>query len=319
MKAHRLLWLFVLLLAPAPSLADVPPGGRETLMSRYYTTSSTEVGRFPGRVICVSEEKVVIPGRAEPCAAPGYVYALSMEGGTMIHPLLAGTDQVNRQLHSGRLEGDEVIILGMYYPSNGAIFAGDIIEGAHAVAGSLREPPVGTVAADAPPLRESGTARAADVPPAPPGPYVAEAYASFRNANGDEIGRASLQEGAGGVLIQARLTKLPPGTHAFHIHEVGKCEPPFESAGAHFNPEHSQHGFLNTDGEHAGDLPNIHVPESGEVQVEVIARNLRLAEGPNKVLDEDGAALVVHVGPDDYRTNPAGGAGDRIACAVIRR
>ncbi|MFB6241031.1 MAG: superoxide dismutase family protein, partial [Gemmatimonadota bacterium] len=75
---------------------------------------------------------------------------------------------------------------------------------------------------------------------------------------------------------------------------------------------------LDDDGRHVGDLPNIHVPEGGELEVEYLADLATLREGEAALLDEDGAAIVIHRNPDDYRTNPAGAGGDRIACAVIR-
>ena len=95
-----------------------------------------------------------------------------------------------------------------------------------------------------------------------------------------------------------------------------ECEPPkFESAGPHFNPEEHQHGMMNPKGPHAGDMPNLHVPESGAVQLEVLNSTVALTEA--SLLDEDGSAIVIHAGPDDYKSDPAGNAGDRIACGVI--
>jgi superoxide dismutase, Cu-Zn family len=101
---------------------------------------------------------------------------------------------------------------------------------------------------------------------------------------------------------------------------VGACDPPgFQSAGGHFNPLGWEHGFLNPRGPHAGDLPNIHVPAGGRLELEVLAPGLTLGPGPTTLFDADGSALVIHEGVDDYRTDPTGNAGDRIACAVIRR
>ncbi|MEW6296618.1 MAG: superoxide dismutase family protein [Thermodesulfobacteriota bacterium] len=137
------------------------------------------------------------------------------------------------------------------------------------------------------------------------------------NTEGDRVGEAKLTQTPHGVLIALDLSKAPPGTHALHIHEVGKCEPPFESAGEHFNPFGKQHGFLDEKGRHAGDLPNIHVPQSGELTVEVLATRVTLREGENRLFDDDGSALVIHEQADDYRSDPAGDAGARIACGVI--
>ena len=144
-----------------------------------------------------------------------------------------------------------------------------------------------------------------------------QASAVLKDADGKEIGKASLLTAPGGTLITLELTAAPPGAHGFHIHTTGKCEPPkFESAGGHFNPDESKHGFLNPEGPHAGDMPNIHVPESGKLTVEVL-NTLVTVGGENALLDEDGAALVLHADPNDYKSDPAGHAGGRIACGVI--
>jgi superoxide dismutase, Cu-Zn family len=141
------------------------------------------------------------------------------------------------------------------------------------------------------------------------------------DTEGKEVGQASISDGPHGVILGLTLREkpagIPPGVHGFHIHAVGKCEPPFKSAGDHFSPQKQAHGFLSKNGRHAGDLPNIHVPESGPLTVEFFLPDVRLKTGKNALLDEDGSALVVHVKPDDYRSDPSGGAGDRIACGVI--
>ena len=135
---------------------------------------------------------------------------------------------------------------------------------------------------------------------------------------GKSIGTITVKESKDGVTIEPKLKGLAPGEHGFHIHEHGRCIAPFESAGGHFNPKHAHHGFRNAKGAHAGDLPNVIVPEDGKAKVEIMAYGVTLAKGkPSSLLDQDGAALVIHAGPDDYRTDPAGNSGDRLACGVV--
>jgi superoxide dismutase, Cu-Zn family len=144
----------------------------------------------------------------------------------------------------------------------------------------------------------------------------AEATAAMENAEGESVGTVALKQGPHGTHLHARLTGLPPGSRAIHIHEVGTCEPPgFESAGDHYDPEDRAHGFFSEDGYHAGDLPNIHVPESGILEVEFFSERLKLDD----LFDDDGASIVIHTEVDDYRTDPSGDAGGRIACGVIER
>ena len=143
------------------------------------------------------------------------------------------------------------------------------------------------------------------------------AKATLKNADGKEVGTAQLtQTPTGGVLIALAINGLPPGDHAFHVHAVGKCEPPFTSAGGHFNPGNKKHGMLSPEGHHAGDMPNLHVPASGTLAVDVVndAITLEKGKGPN---DANGLALIIHAGKDDYKTDPTGEAGGRIACGII--
>lgn len=145
------------------------------------------------------------------------------------------------------------------------------------------------------------------------------AKADLKDAKGRSIGQAQLSESPNGVLVRVSLKGAPAGEHAFHIHETGKCEPPFKTAGGHFNPAKKQHGFLNPQGAHGGDLPNINVPSSGQLDFEFFAHGVTLGAGSNSLLDQDGSALVLHAKPDDYRSDPAGNAGDRVACGVVQK
>ena len=153
-----------------------------------------------------------------------------------------------------------------------------------------------------------------DKEPAP----VTTARATVRNASGGSVGQATLQQTSAGLLVSGDFSGLPAGTHGIHIHATGRCDPDFSAAGAHFNPGAKQHGFRNAQGAHAGDLPNIHVPATGVLRVELLAAGASLA-GDNRILDDDGAALVIHELADDYTTDPAGGSGTRIACGVVER
>ncbi len=146
-----------------------------------------------------------------------------------------------------------------------------------------------------------------------------EARAVLRNAEGEEVGVVRFKETAAGVQLSVRIDGLPPGIRALHIHEAGSCRPPgFESAGGHFNPTGARHGFLNPEGPHAGDLPNFTVEEDGTAEFTITTGRVTLREGEkNSLFPEGGTSLVVHLDPDDYLTDPAGRAGERIACGVI--
>jgi Cu-Zn family superoxide dismutase len=151
-------------------------------------------------------------------------------------------------------------------------------------------------------------------PAAPP-----SATAELKSADGTDVGTVALTQTRSGVSLKLTLKGLPQGEHAFHVHAVGKCEPPFTSAGPHFNPAQKKHGLKSPDGHHAGDMSNVTVGADGTLTLTVVNKDITLEKGkPNSVFQDAGTALVVHAGKDDYVTDPAGNAGDRIACGVIK-
>ncbi len=146
------------------------------------------------------------------------------------------------------------------------------------------------------------------------------AMAELKDSKGKTVGRADLTQVPNGVLLQVKFDGMKPGRHAFHIHETGKCDAPdFKSAGGHFNPDNSSHGYLSGTNYHAGDMPNIDVPKGGSTVVEVLNGKVTLMPNEsNSLLGGEGHAIVVHEGMDDYTSQPSGDAGSRIACGVIR-
>jgi superoxide dismutase, Cu-Zn family len=142
----------------------------------------------------------------------------------------------------------------------------------------------------------------------------------MKDAQGQSIGTATLSESMGMVHIQLDLKNLKPGQHALHVHMTPKCEgPAFTSAGGHFNPTNKKHGLQSPDGPHAGDMDNFTVAADGTAKGMVMAKGITLGSQANSVFANGGTALVVHAGPDDGKTDPAGASGDRIACGVISK
>jgi len=150
--------------------------------------------------------------------------------------------------------------------------------------------------------------------------HVMKAQAELKDASGNKVGTATLTEQKKGVKVVLKVKGLTPGKHGFHIHETGSCTPPdFKSAGGHFNPFHKHHGMENPEGKHAGDFANLEVKKDGTARMTVLAEGATLKEGPASLLKEGGTALVIHADPDDYKTDPAGNAGARVACGVIEK
>jgi len=145
-----------------------------------------------------------------------------------------------------------------------------------------------------------------------------KAQADMRARDGRELGRIKLTETTSGILLRIRLKGLPAGAHGLHIHENGKCEGDFESAGGIFNPLGAKHGYLNDEGPMVGDLPNLIVPASGEIEVDFLSPFATLSkDAEDTLIDASGASFVIFEKADDYQSEPSGNAGARIACGVV--
>ena len=145
------------------------------------------------------------------------------------------------------------------------------------------------------------------------GPTVAD----LRTPAGQLVARAMVYQTPAGLAVRVQAQGLAPGHYGAHLHAVGRCEgPDFASAGPHWNPTDRHHGTLNPDGHHLGDLPNLDVAADGGGRVEFTITGAEMT-GAMGLFDADGAAIVIHAAPDDYRTDPSGNSGARIACAVL--
>lgn len=150
-----------------------------------------------------------------------------------------------------------------------------------------------------------------------PDERIASATLSF--ANGTPAGTAQLLANGDRLTLAVAATGIEPGEHGFHLHTTGRCEAPdFSSAGGHLNPAGREHGSQNPQGSHLGDLPNLTVGNSRSASTQVDLPGTRSAVEGN-LFDADGTAVVIHSGPDDYRSDPAGDAGSRVACGVLNR
>ena len=145
---------------------------------------------------------------------------------------------------------------------------------------------------------------------------------ALKDAKGQSVGTAVVTEnkGGSGVTMKLNLKGLPPGEHAVHFHSVAKCEgPAFTTAGGHFNPDQKHHGLDNPEGPHAGDMPNFTVKPNGTAKVTVVDPRVNLGAGDHSLFANGGTSLMIHAKADDMKSDPAGNAGDRIACGTITK
>ena len=137
------------------------------------------------------------------------------------------------------------------------------------------------------------------------------ATASLVDSTGARVGVATFSDSGGAGRLAISVTGLEPGLHGMHVHENGSCTTPdFQSAGSHFNPGSKQHGSRNSEGPHAGDLPNLMVEEDGSADTALTV---------SSSLGTQQRSLVIHADPDDETTDPSGNSGARLVCGVIER
>jgi Cu-Zn family superoxide dismutase len=151
---------------------------------------------------------------------------------------------------------------------------------------------------------------------------VKKQVVELKDAKGNSVGSAIIKASGSGVEVKLDVKALPPGEHALHFHQEAKCDPPdFKSAGTHFNPQKKEHGFLNPNGHHAGDMSNFTVKPNGTAKATVKDADVVLGTGTeaNSLFANGGTALMIHAEADDMKTDPAGNSGDRIACGVITK
>lgn len=192
-----------------------------------------------------------------------------------------------------------------------------------ACGGGKSKPPEPAPTPEAPPTAPSEPAPPADPPaepakapePAPP-PAPKTAKAELAPASKSKVkGTIEFKEVDGGVEVTANVEGLKAGDHAYHVHEKGDCSAPdATSAGGHFNPNNHKHGAPDAEERHEGDFGNLTAGKDGKATKTFVMKGITLADGPTSIV---GKGFIVHEKKDDFKTQPTGNAGNRIACGVI--
>jgi superoxide dismutase, Cu-Zn family len=152
-----------------------------------------------------------------------------------------------------------------------------------------------------------------------PSRSAAKTKVELKDGQGKDVGYILLWDQGTGVELALHMHDLTPGEHAIHFHQTPQCAAPdFKTAGGHFNPDGKKHGFDNPDGHHAGDMTNFTADAGGKAEVKLEDKDVTLKDGPHSLLSH-GAAIVVHAKADDYKTDPSGNSGDRVACGIIAK
>jgi Cu-Zn family superoxide dismutase len=151
-------------------------------------------------------------------------------------------------------------------------------------------------------------------------PSAAKTKVEIKDAQGKGVGDIIIFPAGSGVGLKLKLHDLPPGEHGVHFHQNPKCDAPdFKSAGPHFNPEGKKHGLESPDGHHAGDMLNFTVDANGKADASLEDKDVTLSDGSHSLFSNGGTAIVIHAKADDYKTDPSGNSGDRIACGVVTK
>ena len=153
----------------------------------------------------------------------------------------------------------------------------------------------------------------------PAGPAGPSASVEINDASGSLRATGKLSQSAEGIAVHIEAHGMKPGSYGIHVHATGQCQgPDFKTAGGHWNPTGKQHGRDNPMGMHQGDLPNLVIGEGGNGVLDFTIAGGSLSNGPSALLDADGAAIVLHAAADDYKTDPSGNSGARVACGVVQ-